>query len=72
MVPVWVPEQFLRETYAGWRVPGTEWHRGRLCFVWEKEDGVALPAVGMTVPVRALAGWLRATNHDPGDEDRSE
>jgi hypothetical protein len=69
-VSTFVLEQFLRERFAGWCVPGAVVHRGRFAFTWEPSDSIEIPQHGVTVMRAEHEAWLRA-GHDPGDEDRS-
>ena len=64
-----VPEQFLRDRFSGWIVPGTDVHMGHLDFVEQPDDSVTIPRHGVTVMLSELQEWMSA-NHDPGDEDR--
>lgn len=65
-----VHEQFLRERFAGWRVPGAVIHRGHRAFMYEPGDCLAIPQHNVNVMRDEHEAWLRA-GHDPGDEDRS-
>lgn len=65
-----VLEQFLRERFAGWRVPGAVVHIGPLATVEAYGDCIAIPQHNVNVMRAEHEAWLRV-GHDPGDEDRS-
>lgn len=65
-----VLEQFLRERFPGWRVPGAVVHQGHRTFIWEPGDCIAIPQHAVNVMRAEHEAWLRV-GHDPGDEDRS-
>lgn len=64
-----VLEQFLRERFPGWNVPGVVVHRGHRAFVYERDDSIYMPRHNIYVLRSEHEAWMRA-GHDPGDEDR--